>query len=336
MITVQTIAMSKRIFITGGTGFIGGRLVHHLAEEGHEVVALVRSEAKANTLQHNNISTIIGDLNDVDALKKGMDGAREVYHLAAFASVWAKGNTFERVNVEGTINILDAARKTGVEKLVVTSTAGVIGPAIDGPVHEETPRQVDFFTDYERTKYESELIIKEYAAEGLHAVIVNPTRVYGPGPLNVSNSVTKLIKQYAEGSWKFMPGNGQSIGNYVFVEDVVRGHVLAMEKGQSGERYLLGGQDASYNELFDTIGAVHGQKHKLYNIPLGLMLGFGKIQLFLAENFGRTPMITPGWVKKYLYQWQVSSAKAQKQLGYEITPLEKGIKKTLDWLHGAR
>ena len=324
--------MSKRIFITGATGFIGRKLAHKLAGEGHEVVALIRSKAKAAALQHDKISLVEGDLFSLEALEKGMAGCREVYHLAAFASVWARGDAFRRVNIDGTLNVLDAAEKAGVEKVVVTSTAGVIGPAAEAPVNEDTPRQVDFFTEYESSKYESELRIKECVAHGQHVVIVNPTRVYGPGSLNVSNSVTKLIKQYIEGKWKFIPGDGLSTGNYVFVDDVISGHILAMDKGRPGQRYLLGGEDATYFELFDTIAELSGKKYKLYKMPLGVMLAFGKLQLFLAEKFGRQPMITPGWVRKYLYKWSVSSAKAEKELGYQITSLHSGIQQTVNWL----
>jgi len=324
--------MSKRIFITGSTGFIGRKLAMRLADEGHEVVALIRSKQKAADLQHDRISFVEGDLFAIEALENGMQGCQEVYHLAAFASVWAKGDTFKTVNIDGTLNVLDVAKKQGVEKVVVTSTAGVIGPAIDGPVNEDTPRQVDFFTDYESTKYESELKIKEYVSKGQHVVIVNPTRVYGPGPLNVSNSVTKLVKQYIEGKWKFIPGDGLSTGNYVYVDDVINGHILAMQNGRAGERYLLGGDDATYFELFDTIAEIGGKKYKLYKMPLGVLLAFGRLQLFMAERFGRQPMITPGWVRKYLYKWSVSSAKAQSELGYEVTSLKQGIQNTVDWL----
>ncbi|OEK06561.1 SDR family oxidoreductase [Roseivirga misakiensis] len=324
--------MAKRIFITGSTGFIGRKLAIKLADEGNQVIALIRSEGKAKDLKHANITFVTGDLFAIDALNKGMEGCQEVYHLAAFASVWAKGDTFKTVNIDGTLNVLAAAKAQGVEKVVVTSTAGVIGPAIDGPVNEETPRQVDFFTDYESTKYESELKIKELVAEGQHVVIVNPTRVYGPGPLNVSNSVTKLIKQYIAGKWKFIPGDGKSTGNYVYVDDVINGHILAMANGRAGERYLLSGDDATYHELFDTIAEIGGRKYKLYHMPLGILLAFGKLQLFLAENFGRQPLITPGWVRKYLYKWSVSSAKAEKELGYKITPLKQGIEQTVAWL----
>jgi len=324
--------MAKRIFITGGTGFIGQKLARSLADEGNEVIALVRSKNKAKDLEHDRISHVQGDLFSNEALEEGMEGCDEVYHLAAFASVWAKDNTFERINIDGTLNILNIAKKQGVKKTLVTSTAGVIGPAIDGPVHENTPRKVDFFTPYESSKYESELKIQEHVKNGQHVVIVNPTRVFGPGPLNVSNSVTKLIKQYIDGKWKFIPGDGMSTGNYVYVDDVIKGHKLAMEHGKAGERYLLGGEDATYHELFDTIAEIGGQKYKLYKMPLGVLLTFGKLQLFMAESFGRQPMITPGWVRKYLYEWRVSSEKAKNDLGYQVTPLKEGIQETVNWL----
>lgn len=324
--------MTKKVFITGATGFIGQKLAATLKNTGSEVVALVRDPQKAQYLAEKNIQLVKGDLFSTEAMTEGMAGCDEVYHLAAFASVWAKDDTFEKVNIQGTLNVLNAAQQQGVKKTLVTSTAGVIGPAIDGPVNEESPRTVDFFTPYESSKYISEQKIKERVQEGQHIVIVNPTRVYGPGPLNVSNSVTKLVKQYLEGKWKFIPGNGMSTGNYVYVEDVIQGHMKAMEKGRAGERYLLGGEDATYHELFDHIAEIGGQRHKLYNMPLGVMLAFGKLQLFMAEQFGRPPMITPGWVRKYHYEWKVSSEKANKELGYQHTSLRKGLQETINWL----
>ena len=325
--------MNKSIFITGATGFIGNRLAHWLADSGCKIVALVRTPNKTTSLQHPNIQCIIGSLEDEQILQRGMKNADFVYHLAAHATLWAADDAFERVNIEGTINVLNAALQQRVKRVVVTSTAGVIGPATDGPVTEETKRVVDFFNDYERTKYEAELIVKEYVAqEGLDAVMVNPTRVYGPGQLNESNAVTKLIKQYAEGRWRFLPGDGTTIGNYVFIDDVVQGHILAMEKGKAGERYLLGGEDVSYNAFFNTVGELNGQHYKLQKAPMNVMLAFSKLQLFLAQNFGRHPVVTPAWVKKYMHHWQASSAKAERELGYQITPLKQGIQQTLEWL----
>jgi nucleoside-diphosphate-sugar epimerase len=321
-------------FLTGATGLIGQRLTQDLAESGHQVKALVRSPQKAERLglNHPNITLIQGDLDDKELLKREMAGCQQVYHLAALAGVWAKPGVFQQVNVVGTRNVMEAAREAGVEKVVKTSTAGVIGPAVNGPVHEATEREVPFFNEYEQTKAEAEDIALAYAQQGMQSVVVMPTRVFGPGPLTVSNSVTKLIAQYAEGKWYFRPGDGKSSGNYVYLPDVVEGHRLAMEKGKSGERYLLGGEDVSYNELFELLAELTDQRRSLLPMPLGLMLAMARIQLFLADNFGREPLITPDWVRKYNYHWEVSSSKAQQELGYQITPLREAVQETLEWL----
>lgn len=324
--------MSKKIFITGATGFIGEHLALRLATEGHRIVALVRTPEKAAKLNHPNISIVMGDLFNIQALEEGMKNVGEVYHLAAFAKVWAKDDSFKRVNVDGTINVLEVAKKQDVARIVITSTAGVIGPSVAGPATEENERAVDFFNDYERTKFEAEEKTKEFVAQGMHIVTVNPTRVFGPGELSVSNSVTTLIKQYAQGKWRVMPADGKSSGNYVFIDDVVNGHILAMAKGVAGERYILGGEDASYEELFATIAECTGKRYRLIKIPYGLLMLVARIQMLMAGVFGLEPTITPGWVRKFLYHWSVSSRKAQKELGYTITPLKESIQKTLDWL----
>ena len=322
----------KRIFITGATGFIGQQLTQRLADEGNQVVALIRSLSRQDELQHNNVELIEGDLFSSEALDRAMQNVDEVYHLAAFAKVWAADNSFHRINVEGTENVLEAAKNAGVTKVVIASTAGAIGPAIDGPAHEETTREVDFFNDYERTKYQSEQKALEYVEQGLHIVIANLTRVYGPGLMSTSNSVTFLIDQYARGKWKVMPGDGTSNGNYVFIDDAVNGLILALDKGRSGDRYIIGGDNATYEQFFDTIAQITGKKYQLVKIPYGVLLGVGKVQLFMANSFGIAPRITSGWVRKFLYDWSVSTEKARKELGYSPRSLEDGVANTLKWL----
>lgn len=325
--------------ITGATGYVGERLALHLAQAGHHIHALVRSPQKAAALlQHPHIKTFKGDLQDQASILAAMQGCEEVYHLAAYAKVWDKNpRAFYEMNVEATRHVLEAALFLGLRRVVCTSTAGVLGPSIGGKlVTEESRPQEALSTEYERTKAEAEEVAWEYAKKGLEVVVVNPTRVYGPGQFSESNAVTKLIKRYQEGKWKVLPGDGKRIGNYVYIEDVLQGHIAAMEKGKSGERYILGGSNASYQEFFDTIGLCIGRKYKLVPLPLWLMMGFAKIQLFLAEKFGRQPLITPPFIRKYLHDWSLSSEKAIKQLGYQITPLQEGIQKSLDWLQSQK
>lgn len=324
-----------KVCIIGATGYVGEALALHLAQKGIQINALCRTPAKAKSLQHPNIQLISGDLSDPESLKKAMEGCQQVYHLAAFATVWHKTpSIFYDINVQGTKNVLEAAKYHKVEKIVVTSTAGVMGasPHKDSVVAENTNKEVKLSTEYEKTKLQSEQVCLSYAQEGMHVVIVNPSRIYGPGQMSESNAATKLIVQYYKGKWRFLPGDGKSMGNYVFIDDVIQGHLLAMEKGKSGERYILGGENVSFIQFFDQLKPLVPQPKKLYKVPLALMLGFAKFQLFLADNFSIKPLITPPFVRKYTFHWNLTSQKAIDELGYQITPLREGFAKTIEWL----
>lgn len=326
--------MGKSILITGATGYIGQRLAMRLAEEGHTIHVLCRSEA--NVPEHSNIRMFKGDITDKNSLIEAIKDCEEVYHMAGFARVWAKDPlTYEHVNVKGTLNVLDAALDVGAKKVVFTSTAGVLGPSEDRPVVEDDPRQVDFFNEYEETKNRAESLIRKRVQEGEHIVIVNPPRVYGPGLMSESNAVTRLVDLYLKGKWRVMPGDGTKTGSYVYVDDVVNGHVLAMEKGRPGERYILGGTNASYLDFFDTLANVSGIQKKLIKVPIAAMTTFAGLQLLRTKLTGRAPLITPKWVRKYLYSWSLSSEKAQKELGYTYKSLEEGIRLTVQNLRGA-
>jgi len=325
------------IFISGATGYIGSRLSAKLAGQGRQVIALVRNWEKLKHIQHPNISGIAGALADIDLLQRAMEGCREVYHVAALAGVWRPDpRAFYKINVEGSLNVLEAARRAGVRRVVLTSTAGVMGATPDGsPVHETTNVNPDLTTAYERSKLEAEQKTLDYAdRHGLELVIVNPSRVYGPGQWSESNGVTKMIRGYAAGNWRFIPGDGHSIGNYVFIEDVLNGHLLAMEKGRPGERYILGGENSSYNDFFALLAELTGRRHAMIRLPLGAMLAFAHAQQLLADAFGRRPMITPPFVRKFVRHWPLSSEKAQRELGYSVTGLEEGVRETLAWLGG--
>lgn len=324
------------VFLTGATGYIGTRLALFLADKGFRVHALYRSEEKAKSLKTNsNIVLFKGDILDVKSLELAMQGCRQVFHVAACAKAWEKDpSTFYRLNVEGTLNLLNVAQKLKVEKIVFTSTAGIFGPSEDGSFTDETSVSTGFFTDYEKSKRTAEDIIRRRAGEGQHIVIVNPTRVYGPGLLSESNGVTRMVKLCLEGKWHFIPGNGKSIGNYVFVDDVVRGHILAMENGRIGENYILGGENINYLHFFDRIRDISGDRFSLFNVGLKFMKLISNCMKFMAEKFSVPPAITPELVEKFTCNWNVSSNKAITELGYSITPLDEGLRRTITWLKG--
>lgn len=319
-----------KIFVTGATGFIGSHLVMRLASEGNLIHAIYRTLSKTTAKYHENIKWFNADLMDIEGLEKAMQGCEQIYHVAALASAWEnKPGDFIKYNVQGTVNILTLAWKSGIKNIVFTSTAGVFGPSFNEPITEESVSKLKHFTNYESSKAECEKIITNWIKKGLRIIIVNPTRVYGPGILNESNSVTKMIKKYLDGKWHIIPGNGKSIGNYVYVEDVVNGLILAMKMGKAGERYILGGENVSYNYLFDTIIQISNKRYSLFKLPLFVMLGFAYFLILLNKIFGVRPTITPAHIRKFNYNWIVSSQKAKDELGYTITNLNDGLLKTI-------
>ncbi|MBC7915936.1 MAG: NAD-dependent epimerase/dehydratase family protein, partial [Pyrinomonadaceae bacterium] len=288
--------MAKKIFITGATGYIGQKLALYLANDGHCIHALVQNLEKGNALlQHPNINLFQGSILDIATISKAMQGCDEAYHLAALASVWNKDSTlFEQVNVGGLNNVLDCCLETNLKNIVFTSTAGVVGHSVNNePVSETTNSNPRLETLYERSKVKAELILKSYVDRGLKAIIVNPSRVYGPGLFTESNGFSRLIKMYLAGKWKIIPCNGDGIGNYVYIDDVINGLTLAMDHAKPGERYLLGGDDISYNEFFSTLEKLSGVHKPLYKVPFSVLMFLAHIQLAVANTAGRPPLITP-------------------------------------------
>jgi farnesol dehydrogenase len=322
------------VLVTGATGYLGKQLALRLANSGHKVHAMYRSEGKIGGLEHENVWLFKGNLIDHSSIDKAMDGCDQVYHLAAFAAVWTrKSDMIYEQNVRGTVNILESALKFGVKRVVHTSTAGVFGPSGDNPNTEESPLSETHFIHYDRSKALAEQKIKAYVRDGMDVVIVNPTRIYGPGKLGDSNGVTRMIRDYIKGKWHIIPGNGRSVGNYVYIDDVVEGHILAMEKGLTGERYLLGGSNLTFNEFFNILKEVTGSRYFLIKTPLFIGISIAAIMLTMAKLTGRMPLITPGLLNRYSHHWAVSSEKAKSELGYDPVDFRKGLRRTVEWLH---
>lgn len=319
--------------VTGATGFIGANLALHLAEEGQVVHALCRSEPDPELIDHPRIRIFRGNIMRREDLMESMMGCDQVYHLAAYARLWAENPLdIYKVNIGGMMKVMECALEAGIQKVVYTSTAGIFGPSNHEPTNEEHVRQFPFYFDYEASKFIADGVIRNYIGKGLDVVTVYPTRVFGPGLLSQANSLSTLISAYIRGKWHVIPGDGNVSVNYVYVGDVVEGHVLAMKKGKMGERYILGGSNANYHEFFNIISDVIGKKYRLYKIPYKLINLYAYGELFRSRLLLREPKVTPQWVRSLRYDLNRSSEKAIKELGYQITPLAEGIKKTVEWL----
>jgi nucleoside-diphosphate-sugar epimerase len=272
---------------------------------------------------------------NIDSLIAGMQNCMHVFHLAAYAKNWAPDpKIFFDQNVTGMKNVFNAAKRTGIKRVVWTSTIVTFGPTAPGVTGDELMPRITgkYFTEYEETKAIAEKEALKLAAEGFPVVIVNPTRVYGPGKMTEGNSVSLMIDQYDRGQMPIIPNHGVNIGNYALVDDLVRGHILAMEKGRIGERYIIGGENTSLKHFFELVAEISGKKHFQMNLPPKVALAYGSLQKLAANTFGIYPQITTGWVETFLQDWVYSCAKAERELGYKFTPLKEGIRLTYEWI----
>jgi nucleoside-diphosphate-sugar epimerase len=320
------------IFITGATGYIGNLLALKLANADNIVHALVRNPGEANNLNHPNIKLFKGDVNNIDSIKLAMHGCHQVFHLAAFARLWARpSDIFFKVNVEGTKNILEAAVEKNVSRLVYTSSTAVFGISLNQPLSENDPRTIGFSNDYDLSKCMAEKFVLDYAAKGLHALIVNPSRVYGPGNETFSNTFTRLLKALMKGKFIPVPKCPDVVANYSYVNDVVEGHMLAMKYGKAGERYILGGENISYRQIFQVVREIIPGRTAI-NIPKFILKGFGFIQLLRFYLTKKQPAFTPSTINRYYTSTAFSCQKAMEELNYKITPFRKGMLDTIHYL----
>ncbi len=325
-----------KIFITGATGFFGSSLVRHLLETtGHHLVCLARRGRSTDLPVSQRVSFIEGDVTEPETLPAAMAGCEAVIHSAAMVATWARDRSaFDRVNIQGTLNVLHAAGEAGAEKIVYTSSFLALGTSEGGPLDEEGPHQRKaHFNDYERTKYLANLRAQELAErEGLPLVILYPTVMYGPGPLTAGNLVVNLLIDYLRGKLPARLGDGKSCWNYVFVGDVAEGHRLALEKAAPPERFILGGENVSGAEFFNSVERVTGVKQPRLAVPFALARLLGAAEELLAFLTGRMPKTTRAAIDIFRRNWIYHSSLAESRLGYSSLSLEEGLRRTVDWI----
>lgn len=319
-----------KIFITGASGYIGHKLVLAALKRGYKVHILVRDIHSKELPIHPEISVFKGDITDKESLMAAMKGCEKVIHAAGITKMSSRDNSvFYKVNVEGTKNVLDSALASGVKKFVFTSSGAVIGPSGKYPMTENDPRIAAFENDYEISKHWAEELVKEYGRKGLFAMIVAPPRVYGPGSFTTGNVFDHLLKRIFSLGIAFMPAKGDVLANYAFIDDVVAGHFLALDRGICGEKYILGGENLSYTNFFKAIQQHSFKKIRVIKIPVPVLMLWSFFHMAFHKLTGKETQVSPNIIKRILKNRTLSSDKAVKQLGYSITPFHEGISKTI-------
>ena len=322
--------MAGLALVTGTTGLIGRYVAERLLRAGRPVRALVRRPDALDAGLRQTMELTVGDLRDERVMANAMEGVTHVFHLAACAKVWSRDpDEFYDVNVRAVETLLDRAATEDVRRFVHVSTILTCPPYAPAPVGPRAQR----LTPYEVTKREGEGLVERYAAEGGHAVIVHPTRVYGPGPLNDANAATRTVALYLKGQLRTRLADGDVLGNYVHAADVAEGIVLAGECGRSGAHYMLGGEEnVSFKGLLELVADVAGVRPRLvFPLPTPVAFAVGQAGLLLAR-LGGPALITPEWIRTFLEDRRANIESAREDLGYAPRTLREGLEETIAWL----
>jgi len=325
-----------KAMVTGANGFIGANLVLTLLRENIEVRAFVREHSDTRALDGLDVEMVRGDLRDSASVRTAVRGCAALFHTAALYTLWTR--TPEEVyatNVAGTETVMKAALEQGVEKIVYTSSESTVACAGDGTVATETgytdPDRAP--GDYKRSKCLAEQLVLKLCQAGLPAVIVNPTTPLGPHDYKPTPT-GRIVVDFLNGR---MPAYVEAGFNFVDVEDVATGHLLALKKGTPGQRYLLGNRNMTFKEMLELLGQISGRKPPRWRMPLKVALVAAYTDEFVrGKLLGREPRIPVAGVKAAGKRRFFDCAKAKRELGLPQTPIPRTLEKAVDWFrtHG--
>ena len=344
-----------RAFVTGATGFLGSHVARVLAEQGAELRLLVRPTSDLRNLDGLSADRVVGDLRDSASIEKALAGCDVVFHVAADYRLWVRDPAeMYRSNVEGTRSLLEAARKQGVRRVVYTSSVATMGfisspataelrsagrPGAVVPTHasaahtstvadEESPVSLgDMIGHYKRSKFMAEQVAIDAARSGVDVVIVNPTTPIGERdikPTPTGRIVVDFLKR------KF-PAYVETGLNLVDATECTRGHIQALEKGRSGERYILGGENLTLKQILDRLAAITGLPSPTVKVPYVVALAGGVFYEMTGRLLGREPRATIDEVRMSRKMMFVSSAKAERELGWRMVPVDGALRRSVEW-----
>jgi dihydroflavonol-4-reductase len=319
------------VLVTGASGFLGWHVARLLLDRGYSVRALVRPGSRVDGL---NVQIVLGDLRDSASLDRAAAGCGLVFHVAADYRLWAKEPTdLYRSNVDGTRNLLTAARKAGVERVVYTSTVGCIGVPHGGIGDETTPVSLDDMAgDYKRSKFLAEQVALEFARDGFPVVIVNPTAPIGDHDVKPTPT-GKIVLDFLNGD---MPAFIDTGLNVVDVRDTAEGHVLACERGRPGERYILGSENLTLAQILRKLAAITGRKAPSMRLPYAVAYCAGVCSTAWAGLTGTPPRVPIDAVRMARKKMWVTHQKAAQELGFRPGPAETALRRAVEWFQKGR
>jgi dihydroflavonol-4-reductase len=325
-----------KVFVTGGTGFVGASVLRELLAGGAEVRALARRNSDRRNLEGLNVEVVEGDLDDVARLTRAMADCEWAFHVAAHYSLLRRDrDAIYRANVEGTRHILQAARAAGIKRLVHTSSVAAIGVPPEGEVADETFQTTvrELVSDYKKSKFLAEQLARDAAREGLPVVIVNPSTPIGPydvKPTPTGDIVLRFLQRR-------MPAYVDTGMNLIHVRDVAIGHIRAAEKGRVGERYILGHRNMTLKEILDTLAAITGLPAPTRRLPHWLPVVVGAVdEFFLSRLTGKPPTVAFDSARMAAHPMYYDATRAVTYLGLPQTPIETALQEAVTWFrdHG--
>ncbi|HYE75927.1 MAG TPA: hopanoid-associated sugar epimerase [Blastocatellia bacterium] len=320
-----------KAFVTGATGFIGGNLARMLLSDGHQVKVLARANSDRRNISDLPVEVIEGSLDNWELLADQMVGCDAVFHVAAHYSLWARDSqSIYRVNVAGTQNILSAAKTAGVKRVVHTSSVAAIGVPPAGTLGtEETQTTLEeLVSDYKKSKFLAEEAARDAARNGLDVVIVNPSTPIGAHDVKPTPT-GEILLRFLQNR---MPAYVHTGLNLIDVEDVARGHILAWQRGRTGERYILGNQNLTLKEMLDILASITGKSAPKFAVPHFIPLTVAYIdEMILARYFGKKPQVSFYSVQMSQKAMYYDSSKAVRELGLPQSSIKGAIEKAVRW-----
>lgn len=315
--------------VTGAAGFLGSHVTRQLVARGEEVRVLMRASSTNRAIADLSLEYVTGDLRDAPSLDRAMKGVKRVFHVAADYRLWAKrSRDIYDSNVEGTKNLLEAAKRAGVQQLIYTSTVATL--AVDRPEvpNERTDAKLEEMVGhYKRSKWMAEQEALNAAKSGLPVIVAMPTTPVGPWDWKPTPT-GKIIVDFLNGK---MPGYVDTGLNFVGVEECAAGHLLVAEKGKVGERYLLGGENLTLKAMLDILAKITGLPSVYLKIPHGLALGVAYVESGFSRLIGREPQIPVEGVKIAQHMMFVDCSRAPKELGFQPGSVTAALERAVRW-----